>query len=216
MRNTALHPTTYALGNSSWPLLLWVLGERVSWLHVLCFYYEVQAVIVYKGACKNNWVEWLTVSYCPKVTCATVSVHCTPSVYWYIWWTVWRWNSTSLQKKKSFFSLCTFLFIQNGRGASSLQLQPEEIHHIHCLRWRMLSCIPPLLPVQTICFRESWGQIFCCTYFPFMLSGLLHPFPYSVCLIPSFTHNMKLQQSCICHVSLLPVGPLKSAGFPLV
>lgn len=150
--------------------------------------------------------------------CSAVSVHCTLSGYWCIWWTVLEWTSISLQKKKSFSSLCFFLFIQNGRGASSFRLHSEGIHHIHCLRWRMvmLSCIAPLLPLQTICFRESWGQIFCCTSFPFMVPGLLHPSPYSVCPIPRFTHTMKTQQSCICHVSLLPVGPLKSAGFPLV
>jgi len=50
----------------------------------------------------------------------------------------------------------------------------------------------------------------------FTVSHLLHHFLYSVCLIPRLTNKIRMHQGCAYHVSILPVGPLKSSGFPLV
>lgn len=198
MRNTALHPTIYALENSSWPLLLWVLGERVSWLQVLCIYYDVQAVIVFKRICKKNWVDWVWVSYCSRLVVPQLSCIC--SLY-PISVLVYLMNSLEVNQHFSagkvpihFPSLFPY---KMGEGhLHSNSILKRFVTYSHCLRWRMvmLSCIAPWLPVQTICFRESWGQIW--YIFPFHGFRSPYPFPYSVWPIPRFTHNLKMQQSC--------------------
>lgn len=181
----------------------------------------MKTVVVFKGTCKNNWVKQVRISYCPKMTSATAQLclfvvpHQRIGVF-----DEQSWGEPAFlcRKRKPPIHFASFFSYKMEEGhLHSNSILKRSITYLHCLRWRtvMLFCIAPLLPAQTICFRESWGQIFCCTSFPFMVSGVLHPFPCSVCLIPRFTHKMKMQQSCTCQVSLLPVGPLKSAGFRL-
>lgn len=123
--------------------------------------YEVQAGIFFKGTCKNHLVEGLRIAYCPKVTHATAQLclFILPHQHIAIFDAWFRGKQERLCRRRkapiNFTSFSAYKVEERPLHCnSSLKGSTKYSRH---LRWRMamLSCITPLLPIQSICFRES-------------------------------------------------------------